>query len=256
MRACYKLAGLTVAVSTRYPETHRLWAAYRTDEEPPVFSVETGPSDLALEEALVLREAARDGSPVPRYSPGTLEQTAVYRKIADGMPAYDRLVFHGSCVAVDGRGYLFAAPSGTGKSTHAALWGELLGARAEIVNDDKPMLHIRADGVTAYGTPYTGKHGRGRNMAVPLRATCLLERAAENRISPISWDAAYPLLLQQVYRPRDASALEQTLRLLDRLARGVRLYRLGCTPELSAAEVAWNARGGEKDETEQRLSGP
>jgi hypothetical protein len=93
-------------------------------------------------------------------------------------------------------------------------------------------------------------------MAVPLRAVCLLERAAENRIASIRPESAYPLLLQQAYRPRDAKALEQTLRLIDRLARGVRLYRLGCTPELSAAEVAWNAMGGEEDETEQRLSGP
>ena len=256
MRRYYKLAGLTVAVRTLYPETHRLWAAYRTDEETAAFAVETRPSDLDLEAAQIAREAERDGTPVPCCSPGKLEQTAVYRKIAEGMLAYDRLVFHGSCVAVDGRGYLFAARSGTGKSTHAALWEELLGARAEIVNDDKPILHIRADGVTAYGTPYNGKHRRGRNMAAPLSAVCLLERAAENRIAPIPREQAYPLLVQQAYRPRNALLLERTMRLIDRLSRCVRLYRLGCTPELSAAEAAWNAMGGEEDETEQRFSGP
>ena len=256
MQRYYKLAGLTVAVRTLYPETHMLWAAYRTDEETAAFSVETRPSDLDLEAARMLREAERDGTPVPCCSPGKLEQTAVYRKIAEGMLAYDRLVFHGSCVAVDGQGYLFAARSGTGKSTHAALWKELLGARAVIVNDDKPILHIREDGATAYGTPCNGKHRRGRNMAVPLRAVCLLEQAAENRIAAIPRALAYPLLVQQAYRPRDAALLERTLCLIDRLARCVRLYRLGCTPELAAAETAWNAMGGENDETEQRFSGP
>jgi serine kinase of HPr protein (carbohydrate metabolism regulator) len=58
------------------------------------------------------------------------------------MPYYDTFLFHGSAIAVDGVGYLFTAKSGTGKSTHARLWRELLGARAVMVNDDKPLLRV------------------------------------------------------------------------------------------------------------------
>lgn len=51
-------------------------------------------------------------------------------------------LFHGSCVAVDGEGYLFAAKSGVGKSTHARLWRELLGDRAVMFSDDEPLIRV------------------------------------------------------------------------------------------------------------------
>lgn len=51
-----------------------------------------------------------------------LEVLAGLRKIAEVMPLYQRFLMHGTVVSWQGQGYLFAAPSGTGKSTHAALW--------------------------------------------------------------------------------------------------------------------------------------
>lgn len=78
-----------------------------------------------------------------------LEETAVYRKIADKMVDYDTFVFHGSVIAVEGQAYLFTAKSGTGKSTHTRLWREMLGDKAVMVNDDKPMLRVTESGVTA-----------------------------------------------------------------------------------------------------------
>jgi hypothetical protein len=243
MTGCYKIAGKTVAMTSLYPDVHEYCAEYRTDEAPD-FAVEVTPADIEDEDARTRREYALEERPVPGFSPEILEQTAAYRKIAERLIAYDRVVFHGACVAVDGQGYLFTAKSGTGKSTHAALWSELLGERAVNVNDDKPILHVADDGVTAYGTPWTGKHHRGRNMAVPLKAICLLEQAAENHIAPITWKRAYPMLVQQTYRPRDAERLAITMPLVDRLARSVKLYCLRCNMDLSAAETAWNAMKG------------
>ncbi len=66
-----------------------------------------------------------------------------YRKLAESLLEYGVLLFHGSSVAVDGFGYIFAAQSGTGKSTHARLWRELLGERAVMVNDDKVRCSTR-----------------------------------------------------------------------------------------------------------------
>ena len=111
-----------------------------------------------------------------------METLAVYRKIADQMLSYDTLLFHGSVVAVDETGYLFTAKSGTGKSPHARLWREYLGERAVMVNDDKPLLQITKNGVIAYGTPWDGKHHLSSNIAVPLKAICILTRASENHI--------------------------------------------------------------------------
>lgn len=243
MTECYKIAGKTVVVTSLFPDVHEYCAEYRTDE-PPELAIEIIPADIEYEGAITRGEDILQGRRPTEYSPDVLENTAVYRKIAERLIEYDRVVFHSACVAVDGQGYLFTAKSGTGKSTHAALWARLLGERAVDVNDDKPMLHIAEDGVTAYGTPWDGKHRRSHNIAVPLKAICLLEQAAENHIEPITRERAYPRLVQQTYRPRDAEKLARTLTLIDRLARSVRLYRLDCNMELSAAETAWNAMKG------------
>ena len=155
------------------------------------------------------------------------------------MPYYDTILFHGSVVAVDGAAYLFTAASGTGKSTHVALWRKLFGERAVMVNDDKPLLHI-GDVVTAYGTPYDGKHKLSNRIAVPLKAICILTRAETNSIVPVTKSEAYPMLLQQVYRPNDVFALQKTLGLIDKMAEKVGLYRLGCNMDIEAAKVAYD----------------
>ena len=81
-------------------------------------------------------------------------------------------------------------------------------------------------------------------MSVPLKAVCILTRAAENSIVRISKQEAYAMLLQQVFRPRDPAAMQKTLRLIDRLAAQTALYRLGCNMEPEAAEVAFNGMKG------------
>ena len=49
---------------------------------------------------------------------------------------FSGLMLHSSAVIMDGRAYLFSAPSGTGKSTHTQLWLDVFGDRATILNDD------------------------------------------------------------------------------------------------------------------------
>ena len=107
-----------------------------------------------------------------------------------------------------------------------------------MVNDDKPLLHI-ADTVTAYGTPYNGKHRLGTNISGPLKAICILTPAENNHIEAITREQAYTMLLQQVYRPADMLKMTKTLELVDRLADSVKLYRLGCNMDISTARVAY-----------------
>ncbi|MGN0183255.1 MAG: hypothetical protein ACI4DP_12745 [Candidatus Ornithomonoglobus sp.] len=175
------------------------------------------------------------------YSDSYLETLAVYRKIADKLLDYDTILFHGSVIAVDGIGYLFTAKSGTGKSTHTRLWREMLGARAVMINDDKPLINISEHGAIVYGTPWDGKHRLSTNIGVPLKAVCILERAAENHINGITKADAYNMLVQQVNRPPVPQKLIKTLQLIDRLSENVKLYRLGCNMSPQAAEFAYSA---------------
>ena len=233
----YKIADKVVEVNSIYDEVHEYCSDYQTDE-PADYSVTTTQADIDFEREKSAREDEVEGIPVRHFSDSYLEELAVYRKIAEQMIDFDTVLFHGSVVAVDGVGYIFTAKSGTGKSTHTRLWREYFGDRAVMVNDDKPLLHI-ADTVTAYGTPYNGKHRLGTNISVPLKAICILTRAEDNHIEPITREQAYTMLLQQVYRPADMLKMAKTLELMDRLADIVKLYRLGCNMDISAAKIAF-----------------
>ena len=243
MTHTYRFAGRTVDIRALYPDVYALCVDYRA-EGATDFTVSTTQADIEFEREKNARESMIEGSPVREHTDGYLETLAVYRQISERMPHYNTILFHGSCIAADGMSYLFTAKSGTGKSTHTRLWRELLGDQTVMVNDDKPLIRVTGDGVVAYGTPWNGKHRLSSNIAVPLKAICILERSAENHIREVTPSEALPMLLQQVYRPMDAAAMIETLNLIDRLAGFVKLYRLGCNMNIEAAKVAYGAMRG------------
>ena len=238
MTGLYRIADKNIQIDSVHEDVHAHCKDYRAEGEAD-FEVRTTADDIAFERQLADRRAQAEGRPASAFSDGYLEKLAVYRKIAEKMPEYDTFLFHGSCVAVDGEGYIFAAMSGTGKSTHARLWRELLGGRAVMVNDDKPLIRVSQDRAFVYGTPWNGKHRLGGNLCVPLKAVCELERAEENRIASVPGRDMYPMMLRQTYRPRNAEAMMKTMQLVDRLIRSVRFYRLGCNMDISAAELSY-----------------
>lgn len=239
----YRIAERNIGIEALYERVHTRCAAYRV-EGAPDFVVRTSREDIDRERENSAREDRLEGLPVRAWNDEYLEELAVYRQIAERMPAYRTFLFHGSAVAVDGWGYLFAARSGTGKSTHARLWQQLLGDRLVYVNDDKPLVRITDQAALVYGTPYDGKHHLSSNIAVPLRALCLLQRGAENSIRPIGAREAFPRLMQQVYCPKDREAFARTMELIQELTRQVRFYELSCNMDLEAAQVAFQAMGG------------
>ena len=246
MTNIYRFAELNIGITSLDSEVHRLCADYLTNSTQLDFIITTTQDDIDFEREKSAREDTREGIPIRQFSYGYLETLAVYRKIAERMPEHDTILFHGSCVAVDGAAYLFAAVSGTGKSTHTRLWQKMLGARAVMVNDDKPLIRIEADGsAVVFGTPWNGKHRLSSNISVPLRALCSLERASENSIREITRAEALPMLVQQAYRPADPAALEKTLTLITRL--NVKFYRLSCNMDPQAAELSYHTMSQDKE---------
>lgn len=241
-RKKYKMAERLIEVTSIYDEVHNYCLDYEINtNEPADFSVLTTPEDIIYEREKVRSEYALEGKAAPDYSEALLEETAVYRKIAEEMVRYNTFVFHGSAVAVDGEGYLFTAKSGTGKSTHVRLWCELLGDRAVMVNDDKPLLRVTDSGVIVYGSPYNGKHRRGSNISAPLKAIGILSRGDKNQVRQITKRQAYTMLVQQSYHPVSPEKMKRTLELLDIMAEKVAIYQICCTMEPEAAEIAYQA---------------
>lgn len=234
----YAIAGFNIKISSQFDDVHALCRDYLTDVDAD-FSVCVSPSDIEFERMKSLCSNRSRCAELHRLSDGYFEGLAVYRKIAEQMPAYNRILFHGSAVAVDSEAYLFTAKSGTGKSTHTRLWREYFGSRAVMVNDDKPLIGISESGASVYGTPWNGKHRLGNNIALPLRAICILERAENNTIQKISVSDAYPMLLQQAYRPMEHSAMKKTLEIIDALSESVGLFRLKCNMDIDAVKTSY-----------------
>ena len=235
-----KIAGHTAAVSSLFESTPQYFRAYLT-QDTPEFSVTVSREDIAFEQADLLEEAYRDGFKPRVFTDPFLERAAIQRAFAEYLFDDNILLFHGSAVAVDGEGYLFTAHSGTGKSTHTRLWRQLFGDRAVMVNDDKPFLELRSDGVWLHGSPWSGKHGLDANIQVPLKGICILERGAENRIWPVTKEEALPMLQKQAYHPLDAAKESSFTALVNQLAETVSLWKMACNKNPEAAQVAFDA---------------
>ncbi len=238
MGQIYRIAERTIEIDALHQFIHQHCAAYKVNGVPD-FAVKTVQADIDFEREKSEQGDRSAGRPIRHYSDDYLETLAVYRKIAEKMLEYDTMLFHGSAIAVGGRAYLFTARSGVGKSTHTRLWRELLGEKAVMVNDDKPLIRITDTEAIVYGTPWDGKHHLSSNVAVPLKAICILEQAPDNSIRPVTRTDALPMLIQQTYRPAKPAALVKTLSLIDSLSGCVALYRLGCNMDLRAAELSY-----------------
>lgn len=230
----YRIAGHTFSLSSIFNLIHKQYAGYETEEEPE-FSIDSTMEKLRWEQAHF-----SDGH---LYHGAYIETLSVYRQLSEHLVAYDTVLFHCSSLAVDGTAYLFTAPSGTGKSTHARLWREYFGDRLVTINDDKPLLHITKEQVTVFGTPYGGKDNLQTNTSAPVGGIIVLHQAPQNEIRRLSHQEAYTALLNQTHRPADVEKFFKTMELVHILA-DLPVYSMGCTISQEAVELAYNTLKG------------
>lgn len=137
--------------------------------------------------------------------------------------------FHASQIAVNDRGILFTAPSGTGKTTQAKLWRQYRSAR--ILCNDRTLIR---DGLT-YGYPVDGSEPVFCGEVHPLGAIVCLRQSSENRIRRLkSAEAMSRLMPQLVIDTWDPAALELGMNQLITLISQYPVYALDCLPQESA----------------------
>lgn len=147
------------------------------------------------------------------------------------------LLIHASSVLYDGKAYLFQGKSGTGKSTHAALWTAHI-AGAELLNDDNPVIRFTPDGVAmAYGSPWSGKTHCYRNVSAPIGALVRIVRAKNNELHRLEPLRAYASLTTSVFFIPFLSEelLAERHRVIERLATEVPCCEMYCRPDCDAA---------------------
>ncbi len=176
-----------------------------------------------------------------RMSPPAYENLCLYREIAERLPAFDRFVFHGAAVSADGKGIVFTAPSGTGKSTHISLWKKVYKERISVINGDKPIIGIKDGRFVVFSSPWCGKEGWHTNTEAPLSALCFLNRGKENKIERIAQKDCLEIFLKQIYLSHDSEAKLKTLELADKLASEVPFYMLYCNISEEAARLSFEA---------------
>lgn len=236
MRSIYKFADVAVEVRNRGQYFCDCCKEYLAEGEEPQFSI------LATDEDLAYEQAQGDEF---QYSKSYLEFIALYRKFCEKVLDFGVVLCHGSVVELDGKAFMFSAPSGTGKSTHARMWREAFGDRVIMINDDKPLLKFTDDGVYAYGTPWDGKHHLSTNKCAKLAGICFLHQAEKNSIKQIGPEDSIALLMNQIYRPRTTEGLIMTMDYADKLISDVPMYSMGCTISREAAEMAYKAMNKE-----------
>lgn len=166
-----------------------------------------------------------------------------YKSLLD----FSGFMLHSSCIVVDGKAYLFSADSGTGKSTHTQLWLKKFGARAFILNDDKPALRYVDGKWYAYGTPWSGKHDISRNVRAEVQGIAMIERSETNSIEPFSGVEAIAAMLRQCNRPKGQEYREKLLSLFAKLFGEVKIWKLKCNMNEDAADVSYMAMSGNKN---------
>lgn len=171
---------------------------------------------------------------------GVCESLCIYRAIAEQLPRFDRFVFHGAAVEYQNKAYVFAAPSGTGKTTHISLWKKHLGDSLSVINGDKPIIKAAQNDFTVYGTPWAGKEGLHNNIKAPLKAICFLKQGKQNKILRLDKSDALTRILKQVYMPKNKNALSQTLSLISNIIENIPIYLLECDISDNAFETSFN----------------
>ncbi len=241
-----RLADKTFAVSANYVETKGFCRNFLI-EEPEQADFEV----IVTKEEIEKFRSVLEKNGIPTFSEKYGEIITLQQLVNEKLSFYHTVTFHCSAIAVDGEVYIFTAPSGTGKSTHARLWRELLGERAFMVNDDKPMMHLNEDGsVTVYGTPWQGKHSLGANIALPLKAVCIISQAEENKISKVSTKDSFQTIFLQTFlktnlREMEAEAMKQILEVMEGIAN-CPIWHLECNISREAAKLSYETMSGEK----------
>ncbi len=150
------------------------------------------------------------------------------------------MILHCAFIRWQGRGILFSADSGVGKSTQADLWMKYQGA--EILNGDRAGLRRLVGVWTACGLPYAGSSRVYRNESAPVRAIFMLEQAKENEALPLTpAQALRRLYPQTTIHSWDGDFVRRALPLLEQLVTCVPVWLLRCLPDAGATETAKRA---------------
>ncbi len=143
---------------------------------------------------------------------------------------------HSASLLYRNKAWLFSGPSGTGKSTHAALWKNEF--ETPLLNGDLNILGLNNGVPTVFGLPWCGTSGIFSNARHPLGGVIFLAQASHNKVCTLSPHEQTLSLAQRMISPTwTQKLLTQNLTFAENLSSRIFIARLLCTPEPNAAIV-------------------
>ena len=152
---------------------HRLdiYDEFLTSELPAAFAA------VSEDEIASARKFYDDGA-----TDAYIEECEISRAAGTALLPFGRAVFHGAAFVWRQKAWIFAAPSGTGKTTQYRLWKLLFGDEIQMLCGDKPVIEIEHGGTTVFPSPWRGKENMGNRITAPLGGIIILEQEKENSI--------------------------------------------------------------------------
>ncbi|MDF2588854.1 MAG: hypothetical protein K0S41_2695 [Anaerocolumna sp.] len=148
------------------------------------------------------------------------------------------MVIHAAAIEWYGKGILFSAPSGTGKTTQANLWRKYKGAK--IINADRPAIRVIGKDSYVYGTLWNGSSKKCSNLSVPLVAIVLIEQCEGNVIHKLEKKEAIEKLMPRCFLPYyQEDLMNLALSNIEQILNQVPVYLLKCRPDREAVELVY-----------------
>ena len=167
------------------------------------------------------------------------EFLAIYRRICSRLSDFDAFLIHGVAIDVFGDGYIFCAPSGTGKTTHMRYWSDIFGNNLTVINGDKPIIRLVDGAPIVYGTPWCGKEGLNTNSSATLKNLCFIHRSESNETKEIDTDRAFAQLMSQIQLPDSPMETLSLMALVDKLLSSCKKYDIFCNMSIDSAKTAY-----------------
>ena len=228
----YRIADLDILINPIYENTIKRLFPYITNSENYDFEI-----SLTEDEKNSLDENGFSTT----TTAVTEDSIILQRLCCTILESYNGFFFHSSSVMVDGNAYVFSAPSGTGKSTHTALWRKYFGDKAVMINDDKPIIRKHNGSFYIYGTPWMGKSNIGNNIKAPVKAIYFLERSKENSAVKVSTGSVFREILEATVVPQNKATMHTLLSTLDEFFSTTQIFKLKCNMDIDAVKTAFNA---------------
>ncbi len=145
-------------------------------------------------------------------------------------------LIHSSVVIDNGKGYLFTAVSGTGKSTMARIWQ---GEGSTIVNDDMIAIRTDMEHITAFNIPMP--YYIDQQRSAQLRGIFLISQSETNFIRPISGaKATLKLSANTISQPSSEIAAIEHISNVSLVAQKIPIFELGFKPDNEIVSIVRN----------------